>query len=593
MRYLPVLCLLMISLSAQAQKIKYKDLFPLLDAGQYDAAEANLRRFLAANDDTPNAYLQMGKLLNAKFLALDVLQVPDRAAQLGDSAVYYFELSLKSIDEKEIKRHDDYYQSFAQRDQRTGSYGVDLENIRYDLKKKIADIKDRQQRIVRLTKAFRLSSATYVKNQESFKKLTTGFTSYNDFLLRSDQNTVQVLRRIKERHDSVENQFRSFKSYFTQLGNAPYTPVLKMQDVQNMVREGSDPADFFAHEVTLWNFRSFADQSIEIIERDILPLQDNLLRIETDLLDLANRVNKDSVSVLTDVSKIQQRLAESNLLKYDPDPLPFAVFRLKIADLQYSSEIMAGRADHSSGNLVARLARLRREIRAVEVMDSVATAEISRDLKAESVRYNKFVRESFGDIETLTAQFRTTLGFTKSKRDELRAEIDGLKSSIRFLNDGDVKIPVSPDVSADGYYPLYTDPENYTIGVRYLDGLHPQGYFYQITPSRQAALKADIPLDSGAFAVAKAPLFKALMTATPSGDVLFPILYSTESLDGKINVVVSKVYKVDGLAWTFTFPVEGTPVAATFIRETGGLSLTLETTTGQIIYRITKDGKIP
>jgi len=41
------------------QKVKYKDIFALLNSKQYEQAEPFLKRYLRENDDNPNAYLLM------------------------------------------------------------------------------------------------------------------------------------------------------------------------------------------------------------------------------------------------------------------------------------------------------------------------------------------------------------------------------------------------------------------------------------------------------------------------------------------------------------------------------------------------------
>ena len=57
-----ILFLLFGPLCSAQKKIKYKDIFGLLNVKQYEQAEPFLKSYLKENDDNPNAYLFMGTI---------------------------------------------------------------------------------------------------------------------------------------------------------------------------------------------------------------------------------------------------------------------------------------------------------------------------------------------------------------------------------------------------------------------------------------------------------------------------------------------------------------------------------------------------
>lgn len=583
--------------SLWSQKVNYKkDLYPLLSAGQYDQAEPMLRRFVKSvikeDDSHPNAFMFMGFMLQGRFMATDVLKEPQRAAALGDTAVYYLDLCLKGLDEKELKRRDEFYQNFVGLDLRTGQTGLSLEKIRYDLNKKIQDIKDRKQKMDRLNRFFNTSVGVYQKNIEQFKSITAGYASYNQFLLKADEATLTALRRIKERADSVESVFRLYKSVNTQMGSTGYNQELSLVEIKSIATDGISPADFYAPQISLWNFRAFADESIRSIEQDIMPLNENLLRMDMDLNRLLSKIKNDSVAVFDEIAGIADQVRNNRLVNYDPDPFPLAVFRVKIAELQFGSEQAAGRAEKSSGNLIIRKNRLEREARALRVMDSLVTLVLNRDLQAEAQSYERFVRDTYSGLSYLKLMLETNKDFAMRKRMALTSEINTLSESLKYLDDAGTKIPALPGVTVDGFYPLVLVQESHTAGLKYKNGFKPKGYFYLISPSRKAEVKAEVPLDSTLYSIQQASLVKARVVEAQAGQIYYPVFYSEQRVNGKIQLTIAKVYTLDGLAWSNPYLVDGIPSAINFIKETGDLSMTIETTNGPTVVTILKDGKM-
>src|SRR5688572_29067348 len=86
------------------KKVKYKDIFALLQVKQYEEAEPFLKAYLKENDDNPNAYLFMGIIYQEKSTKDDVLKQTKLAIAHMDSAIQYYTKAYQTITEKELKR---------------------------------------------------------------------------------------------------------------------------------------------------------------------------------------------------------------------------------------------------------------------------------------------------------------------------------------------------------------------------------------------------------------------------------------------------------------------------------------------------------
>ena len=123
---------------AQAQKVKYKDIFPMLEAKQYDQVEGYLKSYVfdPKNDEHANSQLHMGYIFEDKLLKADILKDTAQLYGWGDSAVLYLAKAKALIDEKELKKRDEYYQAFYRRDLRSGEFGIKLSDVQLELDKK-------------------------------------------------------------------------------------------------------------------------------------------------------------------------------------------------------------------------------------------------------------------------------------------------------------------------------------------------------------------------------------------------------------------------------------------------------------------------
>ncbi len=134
------------SLGLNAQKMKYKDLYPSLAAKEYSSGIPRLKKYLEIeeNKSEANANLQMGLWLHNRFMKMDDTGT-NRFNEVRDSALFFLEKAMTLIDKKEVKKNDKYYQEFLRRDLRSGKFLVKVSDIHLDIENKVQEIKERQE----------------------------------------------------------------------------------------------------------------------------------------------------------------------------------------------------------------------------------------------------------------------------------------------------------------------------------------------------------------------------------------------------------------------------------------------------------------
>lgn len=577
---------------AQAQKIKYKDLFVFLSNRQYDLAEPLLKRYLKDTDDNPNAFMYMGYIYEEKFLAADVLREQNKVALFGDSAAYFLDLANRNMTDKEIKKNDEYYQSFSRRNPRTGDFGVLLSDVVNHLTEKSKEIRERQQKVVKLNRYFSQANGIYGRLQKAFATLTSPYENIRQLYLRSNDSTILMLEELSERQDSLILSFNSYKSVLTQMGKSTYNQSVELMEIKDFTRDGRSATDFYGERLMIWDYNYWSQEAVKAIKKEIRPVLSKLVLIDTDLTSLRNRVAKDSVSVTQELLDIAQDLSTSSLLKYDSDPLPHAVLLSKISEINYGSVASVVREDRRSQDLNLKVTALKMEADALNRLDSITSAVMSRNLEQDYADYTSFVRDTYGSLLVVQSFLRTTNEFARSKKTELNEQIKFYSEAMNWIVDETDSIPAMEGVESPEFFPVFIQEEAFTTGVLHReDQSDVTGYFYTITKDRKPEIKATFPLDSTAFHYSKRALMDGTVLNSVMGMVYFSLIWSEERINNKIPIVISKIYTVDGLSWSNQFWLEGIPEDIRMIAQTGEITIKYTGAAGPQVMTITKDGK--
>lgn len=589
---LAILCFVSLVPSAFGQKVKYKDLFVLLNAKQYDQAEPFLRKYIAEKNDNPNAYLFMGIILQEKAANNDVLKHTDIMVNNLDSAVYFYDLAYKGINEKEIKRNDEYYQAYNRRDLRTGKFGIALSDVQFDLEKRMQALKERKVLVRELKTHYNNAESLYAKAQILFKDIQSKYKNAKTLFLRSDENTINDLKRIAQTFDSSMLAFKSYKDVSSAYGNSGHNQELTLKEISNLENDGTTPADFMQDKLPLWDYKRWAENSISGIEKEIVPMRENLIAYDIAINKLREKLKKDSVSVKNDLTKLVDKILYEQLKKYDADPMPMDIFGMKIAELGYLSELINNKPLIDSANVKLKLDLLKKELKEIEALDSISTKLEARDIDADALDYSHFVKNSYGTPSVLKSLIKTTKDFADREEERKEKEVKRFTESLRWMVSETDSIPLFMEASDNSKFkPLVLVEDKYTAGFQFADSTA-TGYFSTINPARKGGINISFPVDKKVFNRRKLPVTKALSASDENGQVFYILFFSEEKIQEKFPATLAKIYRTDGLAWSNNFSFDLLPVEVSFHVESGEVALKTSNPAGESkMAFIDKNGK--
>lgn len=577
---------------AAGQKVKYKDIFALLNTKQYEQAEPFLKAYLKENTDNSNAYLFMGTIYQDKVANIDILIQTDRAIQQMDSAILYYDKTLKLLTEKELRKSKEYYESYNRRDFSTGDFGVKLDYVRFDLEKRIAGLKEQIDKIKAVKYYFTASENLYKKSQDLFLTIQEAYPGYRELYLRADENTIKSLTTLSHRFDSCTKAFDNYKTSLSNYGKNKYNQRWDLRDIANFKSDGKEMADFYKNEIVIWNYKAFADESLAIIEKDVMPVQQNLVKFDMEINKLKAKLESDSVSVRSDLARLTQGMLGEQLKKFDPSPMPIDVFSLKIADLEYKSVLIENKKAHATDDLNVRLQAVKDELRQLNHADSAAQKLSARNLDEDIINYQQFVTNTFTKGDILKSYVHSVGEHIAKEKARKTAELAFRTEAMNWLINGSDSIPLFTDhvKPNNKFHPLVVTADKFTTGIMFADSVSGTGYFYSITPSHKPDIKVTFPIDKVNMREKTLSGTLAYAISDPNAQIFFSLIcMNHKDKAGKYPVTVAKIYRSDGLSWSNNFALDFTPSEMTFIPDTGELIVKGDS---GLSARIDKNGKL-
>ncbi|MCZ8354397.1 MAG: hypothetical protein O9340_06670 [Cyclobacteriaceae bacterium] len=588
-RFFIILFLLSFSTSF-AQKVKYKDIYTWLANKQYDEAEPFLKKYVKENDDNPNAFLFMGLLYEHKLNKADVLKETKKLLLQIDSSILYLNKAYTTITEKELRKNDEYYESFKRRDLRTGEFGVKLSDVQFFLEKKQQELKERADKVKLTNTYFVLSDSLYKGTQKLFANLVEKYRTNKSLVLQADDETLKQLNAISVKFDSCTKAFGIYKTNVVALSKGKYDQKISLLNIDDISKDGKEPANFFENDLKLWDYKIFADKQTKLIKTDWIPVRDQLVNLDIEINKLRNKLEVDSISVYTEIQKIETKLPYELMRTVDENPLPIFVLQSKINELKYKSLIVSNKKLRDSADYYIMIKAIQSEYQAIKNLDSLVSKFDLIEIDKRAYDYQHFITNTFNKATILKTYIRGLQEYSEKQVQLKKFELNFRTRGLKWLtSDTDSVALFNNPGEQYAFQPLLVIPDKFTTGLHYKDTATVSGYLFNIPTSRKPDLKFTFNLDKKYFSKFRQAFAKSILVTDPAAQIFFVLIYSESKTnkEGKYPVTVAKIYRSDGLAWQFDFLLDGIPATANFV--SGELAIS---TSDARVYNIDKNGKL-
>lgn len=401
-----LLGIVLTSLGAFAQKkVKYKDLYVLLRAKNYEVASGFLHSFLAEETDHPNANYQMGLMLENKLSELDLLKETEAITSRADSAILYFDKAKGLITEKDVKKHDDdYYELFKRRNLRTGKFEVILSDVQLDIEQRVEALNKLKNEVSDVKIRFSKAIDFYAKAQSQYGSIKSKYGDELTLAIGATDSTLSDLQQLGSNYDSALFNLKAYKSARKEFEGDKFEDIIiNKKALEGFSDEGLTEPDFYSRKIDMYDFYTWSANQQTIIKskREFV---NNLIKFDESLEKMAEDIERDSVDLSGEIFGMVTSpvLKELKMVDYDSWLMP--MYQYKIGLLNLNSVWMGWHLNMADTvNVGAQLDYAKKIRSQVEGVVKLEKGLEGLDAEAFIRRYHVFVENRFGTIDNLNA----------------------------------------------------------------------------------------------------------------------------------------------------------------------------------------------
>ena len=497
----------------------------------------------------PNAHLQMAKLYAYKFYNADILKASE-LLNYADSAIRYYNLALEYIDDREIKKNDEFYERYSERDLRTGREEIKLPTVHNSIKKQAKELKEQKDKVTQLNRWYSNFTEYYLKASNVVNDLQKRYPDKRILLLRGDDDVLSMLNNIQLNYDSSKANFIRYRKLLDKLPGMQYDQQWEDVVYKNIKTDPAD-LDLYNNNLEVYDLGSWSAETKSIIEKEINPLKKHIAEYDQELDKYYDQLPIDPAAIKEELDALSENLLINPFLKYDENPLPVQLFRLRLAELYYLSSFNEGNPTADVHDQMKQARDLRSELNA---MDSLVNLLAGMDLTEETENYSDFVVNGYGSTDSLQAFIESRFVFLLEENKKLGKIENESRRQLDWIFCKNDSIPIVMDLrdTTGFFYPMQVVEERYSTGLILSGGEITGGYFTDINPTRRSKIKVDIAFDSVVFDKTKMGVTEVL-TTSDKDDKIFYLVFFQPTESGTYNAAISKVFKEEGIAWTKKF----------------------------------------
>jgi hypothetical protein len=351
--------LLFFPLLVSAQRVKFKDLVLLLPGYSLEQQSSELREYLSADPDHPNANFRMALVYEANYKKADPLTSYEYVLANAEQAKLRYLKSGILVDEKEVSHNDEYYAPIFKMYDAKGKPMVQFPVIKSRIKGGYDSAQIFINKIPPIYSAFTKSVNFYDLAVREFAKIVSEFTSIEDLYLMHDESLDLRLLKVKSNYDSSIAYLKKYTGLIKEYPILFHKQTYKIKPIVTYRLDGLlTTINFLSNNINLWDYSSWVDDVRKKINGEVTELRKKIVSANEKMDEGISTISSTIVAKLPSPIKVEKQLA-FNINNLDRQSLILSLLDYKAfkqeSDIQVKSAVFDTILSAHNAEILTRL----------------------------------------------------------------------------------------------------------------------------------------------------------------------------------------------------------------------------------------------
>lgn len=278
-----ILASLLSKINSLAQPSGYKDFIKVINTVPDDKLYETLFEYQEMAPQFANIYAQLGYVSKKLTKSTDVLRQFKKAMGFARIGKVYTKNFEHFMSKNEARSHKNLYWNIPVKDDNSNLSNEDLIQFSKELVKYFDNFEDT---VPRIYKAFHRSKKNYDLCTKIYKELNTSYHSLNEILLKSDNQVLGEIEKLKIHFDSSIHYLNQYQDLIKAYPVNKYNQKYSLKTIKTFRLDGLSYSNFLDDEFEIWNYGKWVEEFKEIYETEIIS-------IRKEIEDLNNNFNNN------------------------------------------------------------------------------------------------------------------------------------------------------------------------------------------------------------------------------------------------------------------------------------------------------------
>lgn len=501
-----LLILFLLPLISAAQKIKFKEFYPLIgtDSVTFFETKTYLINYTKNEPEFGVAYYLLAKVYMKQAFETNILTKGNIAQKYASLANDNFEKAKTYVTDKHVGKHEEYFSEFKKKNTK-GKIVIEFS----DVSKRINQLSDSNTMFLKNAKIissnFSNAKRNYDEAKEIFFNISNKYITLNQIYLSANHDFIKDAEKMRAKYDTAEkyiNQYiKSIKEYPIPYCNQKF----EFKDIETYRLDGFIANEsFMLNNVTIWNYSKWINNILNTINQNIIELRKELINEQSKINDAIVLINDTSLNIsLPDEYKLKKSLL-FKIKRYEEKSL---AYNLLVLQKHYTDILLINKkSSKDTTNLSANKAFYNTKLlESINLFDSAyVKTKQTLDNKYFNTHTEYFI-QYWKDLKGIT----TYISMMNKKIDSIRTQsivtfIDLVRNQINnrtsnnlSLNYKNANIIINDELnklfnSSSPYINRFIEHEStqkYIAGEFYQDSISPKSFVAKINKEKISWLK--------------------------------------------------------------------------------------------------------